>query len=445
MININILTYLSHKLFEQQFDEVRFGERFRFYENSELDIEWDMVVVFEEIREPVKLRCRRGGLVFISAEPPWSSVYSNRFLQQFDHIFVAHKNIRRHPGIVRSQCYNDWHFGFVSADKTHRFTFAELANMKPPVKTRNISVITSSLAMMPMHLKRVSFLAEVKKALGELPGVSGGQPDVSGGQINVSGRQPGADGRQTGVSGGQIGENDKLANVSGGQTDVSGGQPGADGRQTDVSGGIIDYFGRGVNEVDDKSEALLDYRFHLCIENSCNDDLWTEKLADPILGFCVPLYIGCTNIGNYLPEEAIYQLDIDDPKGAVELIRQLLENPEEAYQRKLPALLEARRRILHEWNIFAMLVRFYDEKVVAPGRAEGEKRVEGRAEGEAETERRAESGRIAKGEEGASQRVVVERIVKPDHKFAGWIIKNAMLRLKRLVYKKFYLIRQRLK
>lgn len=396
MININILTYLSHKLFEQQFDEERFGSRFRFYENSELDIEWDMVVVFEEIREPVKLRCRRGGLVFISAEPPWSSVYSNRFLQQFDHIFVAHKNIRRHPGIVRSQCYNDWHFGFVSADKTHRFTFAELANMKPPAKTRNISVITSSLAMMPMHLKRVSFLAEVKKALGELPG-------------------------------------------------VSGGQPGADGGQPDVSSGIIDYFGRGVNEVDDKSEALLDYRFHLCIENSCNDDLWTEKLADPILGFCVPLYIGCTNIGNYLPEEAIYQLDIDDPKGAVELIRQLLENPEEAYQRKLPALLEARRRILHEWNIFAMLVRFYDEKVAAPGRAEGEKRVEGRAEGEAETERRADSGRIAKGEEVASQRVVVERIVKPDHKFAGWIIKNAMLRLKRLVYKKFYLIRQRLK
>jgi hypothetical protein len=398
MININILTYLSHKLFEQQFDEVRFGERFRFYENSELDIEWDMVVVFEEIREPVKLRCRRGGLVFISAEPPWSSVYSNRFLQQFDHIFVAHKNIRRHPGIVRSQCYNDWHFGFVSADKTHRFTFAELANMKPPVKTRNISVITSSLAMMPMHLKRVSFLAEVKKALGELPGVSGGQPGADGGQINVSGRQPGADGGQTDVSGGQIAENDKLANVS-------GGQPG-------VSGGIIDYFGRGVNEVDDKSEALLDYRFHLCIENSCNDDLWTEKLADPILGFCVPLYIGCTNIGNYLPEEAIYQLDIDDPKGAVELIRQLLENPEEAYQRKLPALLEARRRILHEWNIFAMLVRFYDEKVAASL---------------------------------ISQRVAVERIVKPDHKFAGWIIKNAMLRLKRLVYKRFYLIRQRLK
>jgi hypothetical protein len=117
----------------------------------------------------------------------------------------------------------------------------------------------------------------------------------------------------------------------------------------------LDVFGRGVRPVDDKAEALDPYRYHIAIENQIAPHHWTEKLADAFLGFTLPFYCGCPNAAEYFPEESFIPIDIDDPEGTVAVIRQAID--EGAYERRLPAILEARRRVLEEHNLFAVLAR----------------------------------------------------------------------------------------
>lgn len=117
----------------------------------------------------------------------------------------------------------------------------------------------------------------------------------------------------------------------------------------------LDQFGQGVRPIDDKAEALDPYRYHIAIENHISPHHWTEKLADAFLGYTLPLYYGCPNVSDYFPEESFVAIDIDDFEGTLALIRTLVE--ENAYDKRLSAIIEARRRVLEEYNIFAVLSR----------------------------------------------------------------------------------------
>lgn len=125
--------------------------------------------------------------------------------------------------------------------------------------------------------------------------------------------------------------------------------------------GQIDFFGAGIQLVDDKEDILLPYRFHICIENSQDNHYWTEKIADPILGYSIPIYCGAPNIGDYFPKDALVIVDVNKSKEAIATIKQLLANPIEEYQRRLPALIEARNLLLESYNMFPMLERFIGE------------------------------------------------------------------------------------
>lgn len=68
----------------------------------------------------------------------------------------------------------------------------------------------------------------------------------------------------------------------------------------------IDWYGRGVNEIPSKLDALMDYRFSIAIENlSCDDNYFTEKLTDCFLTGTIPIYHGCVNIGEFFDERGI--------------------------------------------------------------------------------------------------------------------------------------------
>lgn len=290
MVFINILTYLNHKLFEQQFDELKFSKNYSFYENSTLDIEWDLVVVFEAINKPINIRHKKGGLIFIAGEPPMGSVYTRKFLNQFDFIYSVHKKNRNFKNIIRKQFFNDWHFGFNHSSLSHKYSFEEIKTLKKSIKTKNISIITSSLAVFPIHIKRLDFISKLKETFGD----------------------------------------------------------------------EIDYFGRGFNFIDDKADAILPFRFHICIENNFTNDLWTEKFADPLLGYSIPIYIGCPNINKYFPDDSFYSLDISDFKASVLLIKEILSDPEKFYNQKIDNLLVARSLLINEHNIYPTLIKLYE-------------------------------------------------------------------------------------
>lgn len=117
----------------------------------------------------------------------------------------------------------------------------------------------------------------------------------------------------------------------------------------------IDLYGRGATPLDDKAEALDAYRYHIAIENFIGEHHWTEKLADPFLGLALPFYCGCPNAADYFPPDSFIPVDINRPDEAVRIIHQAIANNE--YEKRLPALHEARRRVMYEYNFFAVLAR----------------------------------------------------------------------------------------
>ena len=116
----------------------------------------------------------------------------------------------------------------------------------------------------------------------------------------------------------------------------------------------MDIFGHGVRFVEKKSEALDPYQFHLVVENHIAPHHWTEKLADAFLACSVPIYCGCPNVLDYFPKDSLIRIDIQDFHGSLAIIRETLSRKGE-YERRLQAVLEARRRVMYEYNLPAML------------------------------------------------------------------------------------------
>jgi len=128
-------------------------------------------------------------------------------------------------------------------------------------------------------------------------------------------------------------------------------------------GDLIDFFGIGGNSVADKNDALLPYRYHIALENGTGDFTWTEKLSDPLLCWAFPFHAGCENIGDDLPAGAFAKIDLDDPQGSIARIREAVEADQ--WSASLPAITEARQRIMGRFNLMYLFVRLAKEAVAA--------------------------------------------------------------------------------
>lgn len=128
----------------------------------------------------------------------------------------------------------------------------------------------------------------------------------------------------------------------------------------------LDVYGRGVRQLVDKAEALDSYRYHIAIENHVGLHHWTEKLADAFLGFTLPFYFGCPNAEDYFPAESFIRIDIMDFEKALRTIVDAVRNNE--YEMRLPYIIEARRRVLEEYNLMAVLSREIMQRNVLPVR-----------------------------------------------------------------------------
>lgn len=122
----------------------------------------------------------------------------------------------------------------------------------------------------------------------------------------------------------------------------------------------LERFGRGFQFIENKYQALDDYKFHVVIENHIEDHMWSEKLSDAYLGLTVPIYCGCPNIYEYFPKESLIKIDINKPDEAIETIKRIITIPGE-YERRLSSVQEARRRVLFEYNLLAMICKIVNQ------------------------------------------------------------------------------------
>ncbi len=122
----------------------------------------------------------------------------------------------------------------------------------------------------------------------------------------------------------------------------------------------LEVFGHGVQMMRDKAESLDDYRYHIAIENYIGKHHWTEKLSDSFLGCCLPFYSGCTNLGDYFPEDSFVEIDLFDAQKTAEIIRQAVGD--NLYEKRLPAIREARRLVLEEYSFFRVVANIVQQR-----------------------------------------------------------------------------------
>ncbi len=115
----------------------------------------------------------------------------------------------------------------------------------------------------------------------------------------------------------------------------------------------LDVFGRGLNPIQDKWDALAPYKYSIAIENNSFPGYFTEKLSECYLTLTMPVYYGCKDIDKYFDAKSILNIDIDDYRQTINQIEQLLD--EDPYPQQLPLLIEQKNRFLKNYNIFNAL------------------------------------------------------------------------------------------
>lgn len=116
----------------------------------------------------------------------------------------------------------------------------------------------------------------------------------------------------------------------------------------------LDWYGWGVKPLGQKYEALSPYRYHVAAENYIEDYHWTDKISDPILGLCLTFYAGDPKLEEVLPAESFIRIPLDDPEEALRIIREAMANNE--FEKRLPAIREARHRIVTRYNFYRQVV-----------------------------------------------------------------------------------------
>lgn len=121
--------------------------------------------------------------------------------------------------------------------------------------------------------------------------------------------------------------------------------------------------------VEHKYDMIDPYKYHLAVGNQTGPHILTERIFDAFLGYAVPVTYGCTNLSEYFPENSFIEIDIFAPDDSIKKIEKLIHDPDD-YSHRLESVKEARRRVLEEYNIPAMLSRIIEGAEPAPAAAE---------------------------------------------------------------------------
>lgn len=117
----------------------------------------------------------------------------------------------------------------------------------------------------------------------------------------------------------------------------------------------VDLWGRGIRDFSSSWDLLSSYRYAIVLENLVAHDWLTEKLPDALLAWCVPIYVGCPNLSDYIPTDGLIEMNSLDVDAMVRTLENLLSDPMN-YERRLPAIKQAREHYLNHQQFFANLV-----------------------------------------------------------------------------------------
>jgi hypothetical protein len=83
-----------------------------------------------------------------------------------------------------------------------------------------------------------------------------------------------------------------------------------------------------------KIDSFRPYQYSVCIENTSHENYFTEKITDCILNKTIPIYWGCSNIGDFYNDKGIIQV-----KNADEIIK-IINNLDPGYYDSILDVIE---------------------------------------------------------------------------------------------------------
>ena len=256
----------------------------------------DAWVVLDNLQRVERRICPAGRRILINLEPPNHAGYHEGFLAQFDLVVTCGGHHFQHPGIRESFPLQPWYFGLhFSKDHANR-----LSNQLQYRTYDDIKI------MQPEKKKVLSVVCSSK--------------------VSTEGHKK------------------RLEFVQ---------------RLKMYFGDQLDWFGNGIRPITDKADAILDYKYHIAIENGCYPHYWTEKLADAYLGWAMPIYAGCPNIEEYFDKRSLVGISLDRPDEAIKIIATAINN--ETWERAYRAICDARELVLDKYNVFPMISKFVNE------------------------------------------------------------------------------------
>jgi len=100
----------------------------------------------------------------------------------------------------------------------------------------------------------------------------------------------------------------------------------------------IDIYGRGSTQYKyervmgkfNDAEPYEYYPYSICIENTVSNHYFSEKVITPLMYNCVPIYLGCKNLNQYLENVVFLEGDIQKD---ILMIFEILKNPNEYYRK----------------------------------------------------------------------------------------------------------------
>ena len=112
----------------------------------------------------------------------------------------------------------------------------------------------------------------------------------------------------------------------------------------------IDWYGNGIQPLNEKWDGIAPYKYHLVIENHFRYNIITEKLIDSFMGLSYPIYYGAPNIFEYFPTNSLTAININDLKSSIKVIESVIYN--NTYENSMQYLLKAKELCLNKYNMF---------------------------------------------------------------------------------------------
>jgi len=118
-----------------------------------------------------------------------------------------------------------------------------------------------------------------------------------------------------------------------------------------------DVIGRGYKPFKEKKDGLLPYKFSIIIENSKEDDYFSEKLIDCFSCMTIPVYWGASNIGDYFDIDGM--IIFNSIKDLQDITRKLSED---LYFKMKPTLINNRKLALNYSNTAQYIIDTLSEE-----------------------------------------------------------------------------------